>query len=345
MAEDVRCESLNILWGHVVATFEEGRGFCGKCQIDGATGGGAATNQKLEVRGQRTRLAGGVNEGDDVVANLFVHVDGVHDLTAGDDFFDVDDGIDIQLWRGGGHGIEHSAFFLGSRVIDTDLEQEAVELSFWESVSSFLVDGVLGGKDEEGVGQLVGVLANGDLAFLHRLQQGALNFGWSAVDFVCEDKVGENGAEAGGEGAVFGVIDHGADDIGGEEVWSELNALESRLNGRGEGAHGECFGQTGDAFQEDVAIGQESDEEAVNQMVLADEDAPDFGSKGLHPRGCGSDGVEIWDGGGWGGRGSGHRVKVRILGAGEGIVDDGMKHDWSKEETAVEGGLVRPTSI
>jgi hypothetical protein len=172
-----------------------------------------------------------------------------------------------------------------------------------------------------------------------------LYFGGSAVDFVCEDEVGENGAEAGGEGSVFGVIDHGADDIGGEKVRCELNALESRLNRRGKGAHGERFGQTRNAFEEDVAIGQESDEETVHEMILADEDAPDFGSKGLHPRGGGSDGGEIWDGGGWGWRGSGHRVKVRILGAGEGIVDDGMKHDWSKEETAVEGGLVRPTSI
>jgi len=51
--------------------------------------------------------------------------------------------------------------------------------------------------DEEGLGQLVGVLTQGDLTFLHRFQKRALHLGGRAVDFIGQDKIGEDGPSFG----------------------------------------------------------------------------------------------------------------------------------------------------
>ncbi len=326
MAEDVGSEGFDVLGGDVVAAFEEGGGFGGEGEVDGAARGGSAADEKLQVGGERAWIAGGMDEGDDVVADFFIHVDGVHDLPAGDDVFGVDDGADIELGSGSGHGVEDLALFFGGGVVDSDLEEEAVELSFGEGVGALLVDGVLRGEDEEGVREFVGVFADGDLAFLHGFEQGGLDFGGGAVDFVRENEIGEDGAEAGGEGAVFGVIDHGANDIGGEEVGGELDALEFGLDGGGEGADGEGFGEAGNAFEEDVAIGEESDEEAIDEVILTDEDAADFGAERIDPGSGGGYGFEVRNGGrgsgGGRGRRGGHRIEGEILGEG------GRKGKW-----------------
>ena len=81
------------------------------------------------------------------------------------------------------------------RVADADLEHEAVELGFGQRIGAFLLDRVLRGQDEEGLGQLVGRVADGDLPFLHGFEQGALHLGRGAVDFVGEDEVGEDRAQ------------------------------------------------------------------------------------------------------------------------------------------------------
>jgi len=48
-----------------------------------------------------------------------------------------------------------------------------------------LVPRVLGGKNDEGVRQLEGILPHhGDLTFLHRLKKSCLSLGRSPVDFV-----------------------------------------------------------------------------------------------------------------------------------------------------------------
>lgn len=72
------------------------------------------------------------------------------------------------------------------------------------------------------------------------------------------------------------MIDHGADDVSWEQVGGELDALEPGLNGRSEGAYGQGLGQTRNPFKKHVTIGEQGNQEPINQVVLADEDAPDF---------------------------------------------------------------------
>ncbi len=78
------------------------------------------------------------------------------------------------------------------------------------------------------------------------------------------------------DGAVFLVIDHGPDQVGRQEVGGKLDPLELRLDGGGEGLDGEGFGQARDAFEQDMAIGEEPDHQAFDHGFLADDDLPHF---------------------------------------------------------------------
>ena len=79
-------------------------------------------------------------------------------------------------------------------IADFQLEHEAVHLRLGQRVGAFLLDRVLRGQHQERFVQLEGLVADGDLVFLHRFQQRALHLGRRAVDFVGQDEVGEDRA-------------------------------------------------------------------------------------------------------------------------------------------------------
>ena len=100
------------------------------------------------------------------------------------------------LWIDGGHPHDVQLLLL-ARVVDHDVEHEAVELGLGQRIGPLLLDRVLRGQDEEGVGQAVPLAADGDLALLHRLEEGRLGLGRGAVDLVGQDDVGEDRARGG----------------------------------------------------------------------------------------------------------------------------------------------------
>ena len=61
-------------------------------------------------------------------------------------------------------------------------------------------------------------------------------------------------------------------DVCGEEVGGELDPLEAGVHGAGEGPHHEGLREAGDAFEEDVAVGDEGDHEFPEYFFLADDD-------------------------------------------------------------------------
>ena len=50
----------------------------------------------------------------------------------------------------------------------------------------------------------------------------------------------------------------------------------------GQGLDGKGFGQAGHAFEQDVAVGQQADDQAFDQIILADDDLADFAKKRAH---------------------------------------------------------------
>ena len=87
----------------------------------------------------------------------------------------------------------------------------------------------------------------------------------------------------GGELAVARLEDHGAHDVGGEEVGGELDALELHAKGAAEATDEQGLGEAGHAFEEDVAVGEEGDEQAFDDLVLADDGLADFSAQFLGP--------------------------------------------------------------
>ena len=196
------------------------------------------------------------------------------------------------------HPLDDDVFLCGRGISDEHLEHEPVDLRLRERIGSLGLDGVLGGHDEERVRRGEGLAADRHLAFLHDLQQGALHLGRRPVDLVGEDEVGEDRAERHLEVAGLLVVDPGADEVGGDQVGRELDALEVHPDRLGERLDRHRLGQTGDALDEQVPTGQERDEHPLEELVLAD-DGPLHLVEHLLER------VGAWPRRGGGGRGAG----------------------------------------
>jgi hypothetical protein len=123
----------------------------------------------------------------------------------------------IDLSRGFEPHPLHDLFLLDPvRIVEDQFEHEPIYLGFGQRVSPFLFDGVLGGQDQERIRQRKGGFPDGDLALLHGLQQGGLNLGRRAVDFVRQDDIVENRPFFHDEVPGFRAIDLGADQVGGQ---------------------------------------------------------------------------------------------------------------------------------
>ena len=81
-----------------------------------------------------------------------------------------------------------------------DLEEEAVQLGFGQSVGALVLDRVLRGHDHEGNARRMRDPVHGHLPFFHHLEERALRFGRCPVDLVHQHDIAEDGAGLEGEG-------------------------------------------------------------------------------------------------------------------------------------------------
>ncbi len=193
--------------------------------------------------------------------------------------------VDVHRRAGDALG-DDELLFLG-RVVDQHLHHEAVDLRLGQRVGAFGLDRVLRRHDDEGVGHLVRLAGDRDLALLHHLEQRALHLGRRAVDLVGQQQVGEHRAQRGAELARLLVVDARAHQVGGHQVGRELDALEAAAHGARQGLDGERLGQPGHAFDQQVALGQQRHQHAFQETVLADDDTLGLVEDALHQRGGG----------------------------------------------------------
>ena len=277
VSQDVSRHGFHVVRGDEASSAEVGVGAGCEGERDGGARGCAVAEEGDDI-GEAVGggFAGGEDDVDDVIFDPSIDEDGVHEFAGADDVGGFEDPLDLEVGGGSAHEVEDLAFLLFGRVADFQFEHEAVELRFWECVGPFLFERVLGGEHDEGIGELVSGFADGDLAFCHGFEEGALDFCGGAIDFVGQDEVGEERPLFGGELACSRIVDEGADEVCGEEVRCELDPLELGVDAGGEGFDGEGFCDAGNSFEEDVAVGEEADEEAVDERLLADDDAGDF---------------------------------------------------------------------
>ena len=152
------------------------------------------------------------------------------------------------------------------------------------------------GHHQKRIGQANGLVADGYLPLLHRLEQGRLDLGRGAVDLVGQHQVGEDRPQLLGELRRLHVVDGRAGDVGGQQIGRELQPLEAGVQRLRQGLHRQRLGQARDALDQAVAAGQEPDEYPLDHVALADDglgqlpgDVVDEGALALHHVVDGSD--------------------------------------------------------
>ena len=151
------------------------------------------------------------------------------------------------------------------------MHQKTIQLGLGQGIGPLVLDGVLGGHDQEGLGQRVGAGAHGDLVLAHGLQQGRLDLGRGPVDLVGQDQIVEQGAGLELEAAGLRAVDVGPGQVTGEQVRGELDALKVALDAPGQLLDRGGLGQPGCALDQQVAVRQQGDEQALDELALADD--------------------------------------------------------------------------
>src|SRR6266581_1867094 len=68
------------------------------------------------------------------------------------------------------------------------------------------------------------------------------------------------------------IVNERPDQIGRQKIRRELQSLEAGLDRRGHRFDGKRFGQTRHAFEQNVTVGKKAEQQAVDQIFLADND-------------------------------------------------------------------------
>ena len=155
--------------------------------------------------------------------------------------------------------ISHSAS--ARRVAEPGAQQEPVELCLGQRVRALVLDRVLRREDEERPLERPRHPVRRHLPLLHRLEQRGLGLRRRAVDLVGEQQVREDRARPELEVAVALVPDRRAGDVRGQQVGRELDAAEAEPARLGKGARGQRLRQPGHVLEQDVAVGQEAEQD------------------------------------------------------------------------------------
>ena len=195
-----------------------------------------------------------------------------------------DDGAASRLAGSFRHRLQNLPFFRARRITDFQFQHEAVNLRFGQRIRSFLLNRILRRQNQKRFFELESIFANRDLFFLHRFEQRALHLGRRAVDFVGENEIREDRAFARGEAAGLRIVNLRADDVGGQHVRRELQARKFHADARGHGFDGQRFRQPRHAFEQNVAVGEQADDQPLGQIILPDDDFAEFVKQRMRER-------------------------------------------------------------
>ena len=120
--------------------------------------------------------------------------------------------------------------------------------------------------------------------FLHRFQQCGLRLRRRAIDFVCQNHVGEQWAFD--EDEFFCPIrlifdDFRAGDVARHQVGGELDSLEAEVEYFRQSPDHQCLCQARHSYHQAVSPGKDSHEKLFQNFFLADDDLRHFVSDTL----------------------------------------------------------------
>ena len=194
----------------------------------------------------------------------------------GQEFLRRADGLH-RLQRVAGLAIPEDVHLTGEvGVAHLQPHHEAIQLCLGQQLRAGGANGVLGGDDHEGVGQLVGVTVHGDLSLLHDLQQRGLGLAGGAVDLVCQQKVGHHRAGLVDEGTALLAVQGEAHDVRGQHVRRELDAAVLQTQRTAESQRGGGLAGAGDIVQQHVSAGEHRHQNFLQSRLLAHDDLADL---------------------------------------------------------------------
>ena len=188
----------------------------------------------------------------------------------------------LCIFLGAQHA-QHLGFVCRLGVVEQYLHHKAVHLRLGQRVGAFLLDGVLRGQHHKQWGQRVAVAGDGDLPLFHGFKQGCLHLGRGAVDFVGQDQIAEQwpGLKTDQVLAVNLVQHLRAGDVRWQQVGRELDTAHLRIQVSGQRLDGAGLGQSRQAFEEQMTVGQQADDDLANNLVLAQHRFGDAGLQGI----------------------------------------------------------------
>ena len=172
----------------------------------------------------------------------------------------------------------HLALGVAAGVVDVDFHEKAVELGLGKRIGAFELQGVLGGEHVEGLRQAAPGAGDGHGVFLHRLEECRLGARAGAVDLVGHQEAAEYGSGNEPEFAqtTFRFLqDLGAEEVGGHELRSALDALGIEAGHRADGLDQPGLAKAGHTDQQCVSTGEQCDEKLVDHSVLTKDDTAD----------------------------------------------------------------------
>ncbi|MCY1177074.1 hypothetical protein D9M73_173690 [compost metagenome] len=166
--------------------------------------------------------------------------------------------------------LQNPALDSGIGKADFHVHQEPVKLGFRQRIGTFLLDGVLRSHHQKQRRQLIGAAPDTDLPLAHGFEQGRLNLGRGAVDFVRQYQVVEDRALLEHEAAGFRAVDFRTGNVGRQQVRGELDAVELRFDAFGKFFDGLGLGQARSTLDQHMAVGEQGDEQSLDEFFLAE---------------------------------------------------------------------------
>ena len=174
---------------------------------------------------------------------------------------------------------DNALFLVYRRVIYHHFQHETVYLSFRKHVCAFLLYGVLRCHYHKWVGQTEGFVANGYLMLLHCLEQCTLNLSRCTVNFVRQDEVCKHRSFLDQELFFFLRIYLCSHYIGWKKVGSKLYATVFCTYKLRKGLYSERLCQPGHAFEQDMPIAEQTNQQRVYKVLLPYNDLVHAGNK------------------------------------------------------------------
>ena len=124
------------------------------------------------------------------------------------------------------------------------------------------------------------LIRSSDLFLLHRFQQSRLRFGWSPVDFIGQQHIGENRpfdeTEALAPTLPVDIQNLSANDVRGHQIRGELNPFEMQIENLSQSAHHQSLSQTRQTNHQAVTASRNRNQQLLGDLLLTNNDFTEF---------------------------------------------------------------------